>query len=266
MPTRPQPAEWTLLAACGALLLLACLGPALAQPAGYHHFADQRALWGIPHALDVLSNLPFALLGLAGLGALVTRPRIGRTELACAALFFAGLTVTAVGSAVYHWQPDDAGLVLDRLGMVLPFAGLLGLAVAGRVSGRAGALMALAVLGFGPLSVWAWAATGNVLPWAAVQFGGVGLMLWLATRRLLPGALAVRWGVVIALYALAKLLELADPAVLELSGGWVAGHSLKHLVASLAALPVIGALGRVTKSGQNPAGRPGTGGKRVELA
>ena len=44
------------------------------------------------------------------------------TSRALAALFFGGLLCTAAGSALYHWQPEDAGLLWDRRGMVLPFA------------------------------------------------------------------------------------------------------------------------------------------------
>ncbi|MBX3654038.1 MAG: hypothetical protein KF686_07610 [Ramlibacter sp.] len=244
MVLKPTPPERALLFASAALLLLACLGPALVQPANYHHFADQRTLWGVPHALDVLSNLPFALLGLGGCLALRAWPSAQRTEQACSALFFGGLVATAAVSGLYHWQPDDVGLALDRLGMVLPFAGLLGLATAGRVSTRAGGWTVAAMLGSGALAVGVWVTSGNVLPWAVLQFGGMGLLLWLAARRPLPGALAVRWGAVITLYGVAKLLELADAEVLALSGGWVAGHSLKHMVASLSAAPVLLAICR----------------------
>ena len=41
--------------------------PAIPQNSDYHNFADQRALWGIPHFGDVLSNLPFVLVGFWGL-------------------------------------------------------------------------------------------------------------------------------------------------------------------------------------------------------
>ena len=54
----------------GAVLLLALatvVAPPLAQDPHFHDFADQRAWLGIPCALDVLSNLPFALFGLLGL-------------------------------------------------------------------------------------------------------------------------------------------------------------------------------------------------------
>jgi hypothetical protein len=33
------------------------------------------------------------------------------------ALFFTGLLLTAAASSWYHWQPDDAGLAVDRCGM-----------------------------------------------------------------------------------------------------------------------------------------------------
>lgn len=250
--------ELALIAACLALVLLALLGPAIAQPADHHHFADQRTLWGIPCAWDVLSNLPFALLGLVGLGWLVAVPSPGRTQRACAALFFGGLVVTAACSAWYHLRPEDGGLVIDRLGMVFAFAGLLGLAVADRISSRAGLAMAAMVLVLGPLSVQAWAASGNVLAWCVLQFGGMALMLWLATLRPLAGALGLRLGAVLLIYSAAKALELADHAVFDFTGHLVSGHTLKHVLASLAALPVIAALRGAKESGQNPAAQQKT--------
>ena len=48
-----------------ALLVVPALiyGP-IAQPDGYHQFADQRLLWGIPHGADVISNLGLVLVAL----------------------------------------------------------------------------------------------------------------------------------------------------------------------------------------------------------
>lgn len=237
--------EALLLGAGLALLLLAWLLPPLAQPAHYHQFADQRSWLGIPCTLDVLSNLPFALFGLAGLLHLRHLPAgsLQPGQRLLAALFFGGLLFTAACSAWYHWQPDDAGLAVDRFGISVAFAGLLGLGVAGRISARAGGLTALAVLLLGPFSVWVWSVSGNVLPWGMLQFGSMALLLGLAWVRPLPGALAVRWGAVILIYAVAKLFELADSVVFEFSGQFISGHTLKHVVASLAAWPVLAALG-----------------------
>ncbi len=242
-----QKPERLLLGILLVFLLGAIFGPSVAQPAHHHDFADQRG-WGfIPCAMDVMSNLPFAAWGLAGLGYLAWQSRVdmgpvNTAQRGLAALFFAGLLLTTAASAWYHWQPDDTGLAIDRLGMVAAFAGLLGLAASDRISGRAGMLLGAMVLLLGPLAVWVWVASGNVLPWVVVQLGGMALVLWLACLQPLPGALAVRWGLVIAIYALAKCLEQADAAIYIWSSGLISGHSLKHVVASCAAWPVMAAL------------------------
>lgn len=227
-----------------ALGLLAALLPSVAQAPHFHGFADQRGWLGIPCALDVLSNLPFALFGLLGLYTLQRVPAqaLDQTQRRLVTLFFAGLILTALCSAWYHWHPDNAGLVVDRLGMTVAFAGLLGLGVATHIGARAGRAFALAVLLCGPLSVWVWVSSGNLLPWALLQGGGMVLLLGLAVVKPLPGALALRWGVVIAIYAVAKVLEQYDTAVFDVTGQLVSGHSLKHLVAAFAAWPVISAL------------------------
>lgn len=237
-------AEALWLGALAALALLAAFGPPLAQPPHIHDYADQRAWLGLPCALDVLSNLPFALFGLWGLRVLGRLPAaaLDGTQRALAALFFAGLVLTAFASGWYHGRADDAGLFIDRLGMSVAFAGLLGLAVASRISLRAGPWTAPVVLLWGVLGAWVCWRSGNLLPWAVLQGAGVALLLVLSVLRAHPGGLAVRWGAILALYAVAKLAELADHVVFEATGQWVSGHSLKHLVAALAAWPVISAL------------------------
>lgn len=244
-------AEAGLLLGMAALLALALFGPVLPASAHQHTLADQRALWGIPCALDVLSNLPFAIAGLWGLVALrrVAPGMLDAPSRALASLFFAGLVCTAAGSALYHWQPQDAGLLWDRLGMVLPFAGLLGLAGASRVSARAGAAAAGTVLLAGPLAVLWWSHSGNLLPWAVVQLGGMLVVLALACLPRRDGALALHLGAVMALYALAKFFEAADHAVFEATGQAVSGHSLKHVLAAAAAWPVLAALAALRHSG-----------------
>jgi hypothetical protein len=254
--------ERLLLGVVLALLALAIWGPWMAQPAHHHDFADRR-MWGaLPFAMDVLSNLPFALWGAWGLGLIwsLTKKQAaaacglkrGNIQTSLAAVFFAGLLMTAGASSWYHLQPHDAGLVFDRLGMTVAFAGLLGLAAAGRVTARAGVMLAGTVLVLGPLSIWAWSATGNILPWAVVQFGGMALVLWLACLKPLPQALPINWFALIGIYALAKLLELADHQVFDLTGHLVSGHSLKHVVASFAAWPVLVALKGWAQTVQTP--------------
>lgn len=257
MKTPQTRSETGLVVALILAITLACLCPAVAQYADYHAFADQRTLWGLPFAMDVLSNAPFALLGVWGLVRLRIwqRPlarRVGfAVQLPCdvqlplARLFFGGLVLTALCSGYYHLQPDDQGLTIDRLGMLVPFAGLMGLAAADRISAWAGQWTAGAVLTLGPVAVGTWAITGNLLPWSILQGGGMLLILCMALRRPLIGAWGVPLVAVIAWYVLAKLLELGDHHILAWTDGLVSGHTLKHLAAALAAWPVI----RVVQNG-----------------
>jgi hypothetical protein len=248
-------AEIALLAGFAALLVLALAGPAVHQPGNYHHFADQRTLWQLPMALDVLSNLPFALAGLAGWIALWRQPAraLENVQRGMAALFFTGLLLAAAGSAWYHLAPDEAGLAVDRCAMAVAFAGLLGWLAADRVDERAGAWLGLALLLLGPVAARGALHTGNVLPWAVLQFGGMALILVLALRHPRDGTAPIRWGLVLLAYAVAKVLELGDQQVFALTSQWVSGHTLKHVVAALAALPLILALGRQGESRQNAA-------------
>ncbi len=236
-----NPVETGLLAALLLAIATACFGPSVAQFEHYHAFADQRQLLGLPCALDVLSNLPFALFGGWGLLRLRASAAGQPTGVhrALATLFFAGLVLTALCSAWYHLRPDDAGLAIDRLGMVSAFAGLLGLTAADRISARAGMWIAAAVLALGPLSVVVWANSGNLLPWAVLQGGGMLLIVLLALRQPVAGAWGLPLAAVIAWYALAKALELGDHVVFDLTQSLVSGHTLKHAAAAMAALPVI---------------------------
>lgn len=258
-PASPFPAE-TRLQVVGILLvalwLLAVVaGPALASslglslnPNGHSHlyphghpFVDARVLWGVPNALDVLSNLPLAVAGLCG-GWAMARHRTAAQVRPALCLFFSGLVLTALGSAWYHWLPDPVGLMWDRLGMGVTFAGALALAVAERARYQ-NALIALCVaLPMALTSAVLPLVPGNVLPWAVVQFGGMALFVWLALQPAVASAMGVRLGLLVALYAFAKLLEIGDGAVFHGTGGLVSGHSLKHVVAALTAWPVIQAM------------------------
>ena len=247
--------------------------PHLAQCQDYHHFSDTRVLWGVPNALDTMSNIPFILAGAAGM-VLMWIGRLPAPTSALGAmslLTFAGLMATGIGSAWYHVQvpPNDAGLAVDRYGMVIAFAGILGLAAADKVSERAGWCMGWLVLVAGPFAVWWWTQTGTIAPYAVLQFGGMALLVLILFWRTAPvsgtgatpgtpgtpAAAAApgpaspaspsgqragpNWGLLIGAYALAKVLEAADAQIWEITLHTVSGHPLKHLAASCVALAVI---------------------------
>ena len=219
-----------IIAAASIFLL-----PDFPQDQAYHQFADQRTLWGIPNALNTLSNLGFLYAGLWGLMALALKKLIfaSSVEIRLAGLFFAGLVLTALGSGWYHLNCRDATLAWDRMGMVVTFAGVLGLAAAQKISLRAGQWLGIGSFFAGIAAVLWWQTHANLMPYIVIQFGGMALVAWFAfvpSKR--PG---VSWGLLIICYVVAKLFEAGDAPVFRLSGNWVSGHTLKHVAAAGAA-------------------------------
>lgn len=127
-----------LIVAALIVVLAVLLAPRVPQPDSYHHFADQRPWLGVPRFGDVISNLPFAGIGLWGLAFLAGREShrafTDLRERYPYFLVFFGLLLTALGSAYYLLAPNNARLVWDRLPMTVVFMTLVAAMIAERVS------------------------------------------------------------------------------------------------------------------------------------
>lgn len=182
-----------------AIVAVAAHAP-IPQPAGYHEFADRRTLLGIANFWNVISNLPFLLVGIMGMRELATSEPSGivpslRTAYVC---LFAGIILVALGSAYYHFASSTAALVWDRLRMTIAFMALFAIVIGEHVDARAGLRLLL-----------------------------IPMILLLFPSRL--SHVGFLWAVLGA-YVVAKLLEMADGAIFDLDH-FVSGHTLKHLVA-----------------------------------
>lgn len=224
-----------------ALAFIALLFPPIPQPLSYHNFADHRSWLGIPNFGDVVSNLPFAIVGVWGLIVLLTPnsvrfadPRERRSYL----VMFAGLILTAAGSAYYHLAPDNARLVWDRIPIMIVFMSLLSAVIAERISVSAGLWLfpVLQAAGIGSVVQWESSelhAHGDLRFYAAVQvYSILVLLLMLLIRpKYTRGS---DFAVVVGFYVLAKILETFDRQVFRALGHAVSGHTLKHLAAAAA--------------------------------
>jgi hypothetical protein len=231
----------TLAAAMLASTIAVFFFPPTPQPLDYHHMADARTLLGIPNALNVLSNLPFAIVGVLGL-ALTLSPSSAHAafrnpwERWPYVALFTGIALTAAGSSYYHLAPDNARLVWDRLPMTVGFMGLLTAVFAERIgAGIARALfLPLLVLGAASVGYWAWTEAegrGDLRLYGLVQFGSllaVVLMLGLYRSTYTGGGFLIAG---LTAYAAAKLFELADDWFFQF-GRVVSGHTLKHVSAA----------------------------------
>jgi len=227
--TRRTPAAWLAVAAIFAAAVGALvLGP-IERGESFHHYADQRTWFGIPHAGDVLSNLGFVVVALWFVR------RIPAISLAVATI--------GLGSAIYHWAPSDLRLVIDWAPIGVTLMLVLAIVIADRIGARAGQL----AVGIGPLAATAavgyWlvtggtgpgdpAARGDMAPYVALQLLGVALPLLLAVVA--PGRIAARYlAAAVVCFVAARVLGANDAALLDAIA--ISGHSLKHVMAAAAA-------------------------------
>lgn len=227
-----------MLVAAALLLAIAMIEP-IPQDLLYHRFGDQRSFVGVPNFLNVVSNLPFLIVGVAGLRFLRQHgPSITDSMTLAWYVFFAGVALTAFGSSFYHLAPANEPLVWDRLPMTIAFMSLVAIVIAEYFSKSIARTSLLPLLLIGAATVFYWSYTeslgrGDLRPYLVVQFLPlllIPLILLLYGSR---SALSRYIWMMIAVYAAAKLAELLDLRIFLL-GGVVSGHTLKHLIASVA--------------------------------
>ncbi len=178
-----------LLVAAAIVAVIALCLPPTPQPLSYHHFADQRAWFGIPNFGDVASNLPFAIVGIWGLIFILRIPQqelsdhfVDSRERLPYILVFVGLLLTAFGSSYYHLAPDNARLVWDRLPMTIVFMSMVAAVIMERISVRAGLWLLPLLLAIGAGSVVQWHLSevhrhGDLRFYAAVQIYSAAVLL-----------------------------------------------------------------------------------------
>jgi len=205
------------------ILLLAALAiagtflfvPFFPQNPDYHHFADTRTIAGIPNFWNVVSNLPFLLIGLLSLATIRRN--------APATLFGVGLVLTAIGSSLYHLAPNDGTLLYDRIGIVIAVVPLVAMLAEEH---EIATLVIAELIGIGSI-VW-WEANGDLRLYGIVQFLPGLLILALRRWKLAP---------VLVFYAIAKACELYDRQIFD-ALQFVSGHTLKHVAAAMSTFAI----------------------------
>jgi hypothetical protein len=224
-PGRPVVVLLGLIA--GSLAALVLL-PAIHQDQGYHRFADERILFGVPNFWNVVSNLPFVAVGAVGLRQFHQNP--------ATLVIFLGIFLAGFGSFYYHWDPSDSTLFWDRLPMSLCFMGILAVFIEERVDATAGGALLWPLVGVGILSLLLWRSTGDLRLYGWVQFfPALALPVLLLFPPKYTGSFY--WVLAAVLYALAKLFEHFDQAIH--TRFILSGHTLKHLFAAGACFAVL---------------------------
>ena len=240
METIINPRILLLLLSSVIMALVIMFVPPVSQDPGYHNFSDYRNILGIPNFWNVVTNIPFIILGITGFFKIRKQeltgilPNFFRAYLA----FFMGLVLTGLGSGYYHLDPSNSTLVGDRMAITVTFMSFFVLIFGESISTRTASILLVPLVFLGLTSVVYWhitekLGTGDLRFYALVQFLPIlliPLMLFLY-GSCLSGR---RWVLAIILvYGAAKIAEMFDQQIYELIG--FSGHSLKHLIAAFGA-------------------------------
>jgi hypothetical protein len=249
---------------------MAFVGP-LTQDPSYHFFADGRLMYDVPNFWNVVSNFPFCIIGLLGVQAVTKSTSeswlgVGRVPIAIEInpdqprpaeswlrfksqpascyVFFIGIFFTGIGSAYYHWNPNSATLVWDRLPMTIAFMGFFSLLIGDSISAKAGKQILLPLILIGLMSILYWKFKGDLRLYALVQFLPIILTPLILLFYKQQSGLTKYYWFMILFYGLAKVFEGYDKEIFSFSE--LSGHSIKHVFASLAPLTLCVGLRRKT--------------------
>lgn len=207
------------------------------QPQSYHDFADRRSWAGISNFMDVMTNLPFLIVGLIG----VRQCRLHPPEVAGAswAALFAAVAAVAAGSAWYHLDPHDASLVWDRLPMAVGFMALFTALLSEYIDAGLERWLMLPLIAAGVGTVFYWYANDDLRFYLWVQF--IPLICIAIVAALFRSRYTRQYFLLLALglYVLAKVTEIYDRPIFDATRQWISGHSLKHLLAASALLVLV---------------------------
>ncbi len=216
--------------------------PEISQDLQYHDFSDQLRMFYVPNFLNVISNLPFVIIGVIGIVTLVGKQHSGVIASISYVYvsFFVGILFVGFGSAYYHLDPSNESLLWDRLPMAIAFMSFFTIVIAEYLTVKLAKWLFVPLLCAGLLSVlyWYWGEVvgqGDLRFYVLVQFLPVILIpmiLLLFTSRFSNSNYI--W-LILGCYVLAKMLEQSDLLVHE-TLFVISGHSLKHLVSSAAPL------------------------------
>ncbi len=219
--------------------------PPIPQPQAYLNFVDLRTWLGIPNFGDVVSNIPFVVVGILGLWKLNIYWKdpdrfADPLEAIPFLIAFIGLILVGPGSAYFHWVPSNESLVWDRLPITLVIMAFLSTIIAERMHLKTGLFLLPLLLFAGIISVVYWGVTesagrGDLRLYILTLFLPI-LVIPFLLLLFPPRYTGARTIIEILIgYGVARVFEHYDALVFEMTNGAISGHSVKHLIMAWAA-------------------------------
>ncbi|HKX87377.1 MAG TPA: ceramidase domain-containing protein [Flavobacterium sp.] len=201
------------------------------QDPNYHLFSNNNTLFLIPNFWNVISNLPFIIIGLIGLVKMI--PIQNYALKSNYIWFFVGIVLTGFGSGYYHWNPNSTSLIWDRLPMTISFMSFLSIIIGEFINSASGKKLLYPMLLAGLLSIAYWVSSNDLRCYALIQFLPILLILNILFLSKKEQRYKKYFWLIIVSYALAKFLESYDSVVYRITNEIISGHSLKHFAAAV---------------------------------
>lgn len=223
------------------MIFLFSYGP-IPQDENYHNFADNRTFFNIPNFFNVLSNIPFLLSGFYGIYTLLygnSNAFFHVSEKITYWILFVSVCFVSIGSGYYHLWPDTYTLFWDRLPMTVGFMAVMSILFSEKVDKRFGqrALIPCLLIGVGSVLWWFFTEAhptriGDLRPYIIVQFTPILVTPFIIMIYPNSYTHTTYMYISVALYVIAKILEVLDKQIYLFLWKTVSGHSLKHVVAA----------------------------------
>ncbi len=221
------------------------LGPVKQDPA-YHAFADQNTYLSIPNFWNIVSNIPFVIIGIWGILYVFSKTLkdVEDQPLMVFFVFFSGVFLTGIGSAYYHYNPCNETLFWDRLPMTISFTAFFSIVICEFISVKAGLRLFVPFFTLGIFSLIYWKITesygvGDLRFYILIQF--LPIILTVAILLFYHNNSKSCFVQIVLLYALAKFFEINDHRIFS-TNHLISGHSIKHLFSAGATLVFLNAL------------------------
>ena len=158
---------YRIIAVLGIVMLIGViiLSP-IKQDREYHNFSDGNILLKINNFWNVVSNLPFLIVGFLG----IYKIKLIAERKLQYLVFFSGIILVALGSGYYHLYPNSYTLIFDRLPMTVVFMTLTSIIVSEFINRAIGEKTLLPMLLSGLLSVLYWILFKDLALYVFVQF------------------------------------------------------------------------------------------------
>ena len=217
----------------------------ISQPQNYYNFSDENNYLYINNFWNVVSNIPFIIIGFIGLYENKKKKLIhdNFNSTPIYNIFFAGVLLTGFGSSWFHLNPNNATLVWDRLPMTIGFMALTVGILSEYLNRELQKQILYPLLLVGFFSVFYWYFTeqqgrGDLRLYGLVQFLPLIIIPLIALTH--ESRFSHNNGLigVILFYLLAKFAEHYDHTIHQVLG-FMSGHSIKHLLAAIATYLVL---------------------------